>query len=133
MDASDHRTLAVRLGRLFEAVLWDIAIGIGLRIAEASQLIRWTRGIAVRTGLTSARHSGGPIELRGVWPLLVRMPCLRRTLILDAMHWRRGLRSTVVIGVAKDGARLHAHAWLELPGMAANSTLVAKFRPIAYL
>jgi len=41
-------------------------------------------------------------------------PCLARALAARAMLRRRGIASRLCLGVARDGGRLAAHAWLEI-------------------
>lgn len=43
--------------------------------------------------------------------------CLRRSLVLHRLLERRAVRSRVCIGVARNGAALDAHAWLECDGL----------------
>lgn len=59
--------------------------------------------------------------------------CLAQSLALH--HWLRaeGVPSVLRIGVRKDGARLAAHAWVELGGVVVNDSpvAVAAFQPLA--
>ena len=45
------------------------------------------------------------------------LTCLRRSLVLQALLERRAFRSRVCIGVARNGAALDAHAWIECEGV----------------
>jgi hypothetical protein len=38
--------------------------------------------------------------------------CLRRSLVMYRLLWRRGLTSRICFGVAKNGSVLDAHAWI---------------------
>jgi hypothetical protein len=42
--------------------------------------------------------------------------CLVRAIVLHAVLARQGRTSAVVIGAAREGGRLRAHAWVELDG-----------------
>lgn len=59
-------------------------------------------------------------------------PCLRRCLLLLAWCRKRGVRATLVIGVAKHGAELKGHSWIELEGMAVheNPAHLKIYRPL---
>lgn len=45
------------------------------------------------------------------------LSCLRRSLVLHGLLERRAVRSRVCIGVARNGAVLDAHAWIECEGV----------------
>ena len=55
--------------------------------------------------------------------------CLRQSLVLHALLERRAVRSRVCLGVARDGAALDAHAWVETDGMGTDAG-VARFREL---
>jgi hypothetical protein len=64
--------------------------------------------------------------------LPVSARCLARSL---ALHWwlrSDGVPSSLKIGVAKEGAALRAHAWVDLDGVPVNGTPaeVAPFTPL---
>jgi hypothetical protein len=42
--------------------------------------------------------------------------CLKKALVLYALLVRRGFEVQLLIGAARDGSRLDAHAWLEHQG-----------------
>ena len=48
--------------------------------------------------------------------LLPRRPCLTQAFVAQYLLARRGVATTLRIGVAKDDAALEAHAWLEADG-----------------
>ena len=52
--------------------------------------------------------------------------CLRRSLLLHALLARRALRSRLCFGVARNGAALDAHAWIECDGIV-TSAEIARF------
>jgi hypothetical protein len=43
--------------------------------------------------------------------------CLRQSLVLYALLQRRAVKSRVCLGVARNGAALDAHAWIECDGL----------------
>lgn len=46
----------------------------------------------------------------------LRPTCLRRSLLLKELLWRRAEPSRLVIGVARNGDWLESHAWVETGG-----------------
>ena len=81
---------------------------------EAVSLCAWATGAA-------ARHH--------LWP----MRCLPSSLCLRWMLGRAGLPARLRLGVARDGGRLLAHAWVELAGRPVGETEegIAPFAPLA--
>ena len=59
-------------------------------------------------------------------------PCLCRCLFLLRWCCKRGIHANLVIGVAKDGAVLKGHSWIELEGTPfyEDSTLVKVYQPL---
>ena len=49
--------------------------------------------------------------------------CLRRSLVLHALLTRRGAPSRFCVGVARNGASLEAHSWVECGGVATEASL----------
>jgi hypothetical protein len=52
--------------------------------------------------------------------------CLRQSLVLHALLERRAVRSHVCLGVARNGAALDAHAWIECDSFVTDAD-VARF------
>jgi hypothetical protein len=63
---------------------------------------------------------------------LCRMTCLPKSLALRSMLSRRGLESTLRIGVRNAGAGLESHAWVESGGVPIgfDGDRVAEFSPL---
>lgn len=61
---------------------------------------------------------------------LLPMTCLPRALTLRSMLGRRGIRSEVRLGARKTAIGLHAHAWVEVLGIAIgeNDDLAGNFQ-----
>jgi hypothetical protein len=55
--------------------------------------------------------------------------CLRQSLVLYGLLERRGLPSRFCLGVAKSGAALDAHAWIDCDGVPLDAAL-ARFREL---
>lgn len=84
--------------------------------------------VATEPGTTAAHREGGAADdrlasarlghavRRALSPLPGDSRCLMRSLVLTEMLSRRGIRSSLVIGVAP-GAEFAAHAWVEHDGV----------------
>lgn len=106
--------------RLVPEVLWLVWRLEGtLRFSAPSALARHCARLSV---LPARPASKAPLPAPGVLNDLIslvyrllglRPSCLRRSLILKELFWRRGERSRLVIGVARRGDRLESHAWVE--------------------
>jgi hypothetical protein len=107
---------------------------LGLEILAAYVRVRWllrrrSLPIALRTlragvpGTTTGRdaHVAGLRLGRAVSRTLTALPtdsrCLTQALVLTSVLARRGIASSVVIGVHQDGT-FRAHAWVEHDGRA---------------
>jgi Transglutaminase-like superfamily len=114
-----------------EVVSLAVWIEIALKVMPFSRLLQ---------GLN--RHSPGTpsaASVRGEAQRLMRFvtvayeilpfppTCLRHSLVVQALLQRRAVRSRLCLGVARDGAALDAHAWVEADGMDAG---VARFREL---
>lgn len=126
MTMTDYLTLV-------EVVSLTLWIEIALEVMPFSRLLQ---------GLN--RHSPGTpsaVSVRGEVPRLMRFvtvayeilpfptTCLRQSLVLYALLQRRAVRSRVCLGVARNGAALDAHAWVEADGMGTDAG-VARFREL---
>ena len=49
--------------------------------------------------------------------------CLRQSLVLHALLERRAVRSRLCFGVARNGAALDAHAWIECDGIVTGAEI----------
>ncbi len=101
--------------RLVEAGAATLAAEIGLRLLPPKTCLALARRSA-----STARPSA-PVDTARLARLVEiadghlpgRSTCLRRALALSWVLGRRGVRTTVNIGVARQGGDLLAHAWLE--------------------
>jgi hypothetical protein len=106
---------------IIQATGWFAAIEIGLRVLKLRTLLNilgnekrnWQRGhdelcpslerVAYCVELASRFHALYPT-------------CLRKALVLYALAIRNGVKVRLIIGTAKAGRTLQAHAWLEHEG-----------------
>jgi hypothetical protein len=97
------------------AVAWRALRKHGLRHAMATARDRF----GVRDGVTQMSVEQGIRLGRAVRRTLNVLPsdsrCLMQALVLSSLLARRGVDSTVVIGV-RPGEKFGAHAWVELAG-----------------
>jgi hypothetical protein len=110
-----HKTMA----RLYfrEAILALVLARFVVRFLPAAWILAWARRpprrinrFAVTEAVTWVPWA---IETVGRKPW-TQAACLPRALAAQAMLRRRGVASRLCLGVARDGAQLSAHAWLEL-------------------
>jgi hypothetical protein len=109
LSAADRVLLVRALGwvALARAALWFVPF-TRLRVA-ADRL----RASSLRRGTDPGRVAWAVQTATRAVP---RATCLAQALAADAMLRRTGRAPTLRIGVAKEGASLEAHAWLELDG-----------------
>jgi hypothetical protein len=110
---------------IVQATLWFAVVAVGLRLLQLRTVLAILHG-EKRSDRNSRSHStgiasGNPqraaycVELASrLYPL--RPTCLQKALVLYALLARRGFDVRVLIGAARDGIRLDAHAWLEHQG-----------------
>lgn len=100
------------------------------------------RWVERRLGLVSRRRSrpidpevvsccvwaAGAASRHHLWP----MRCLARSLSLRRLLGKRGVEGVLRIGVARDGDRLLAHAWIEWEGrpLGEAEESIARFEPM---
>ncbi len=89
---------------------------LAVRFAPMSRLTAWAsrppRRIA-RFALGEVGWVAWAVDTAGAKPWM-RALCLPRALAAQAMLRRRGIASSLCLGVARDGQGLAAHAWIEL-------------------
>lgn len=97
-----------------------LVVDVGLRVMEFPSLVR-ALGLSLTGRAGEQPGSIGPdtdLLVRGVDRVLQRWPpggrCLRRSLVLGYLLRRHG--PVIRIGVARDGAAVAAHAWVEVCG-----------------
>jgi len=106
LDRDDRRLLRRVL------VLTPLA-ALAVRAVPIARAVRLLASVPLAPPRTSARRTAHLVHGAG---LRLRASCLTRSLVLHALLRRAGLDATLVIGAARDGRRLHAHAWVELEG-----------------
>ena len=119
----------VNMGRVRQASTFAILIRAVL-LVSAVRLALWSvpfrfvrRGVTALTRRPPRRsHRLSVAQLswavRRVSPYVPRATCLTQALALHVLMRRAGLQSRVCIGVAKQGAQLESHAWVESQGKA---------------
>lgn len=101
--------------RLLEASAAALAVDACLRLASPVRclgLVRSGRALGVGGARVDPARLAWLAEVADRH-LPGRAGCLRRALTLGWMFARRGIDATVRIGVAREGTRLLAHAWVE--------------------
>jgi Transglutaminase-like superfamily len=110
---------------IFQAILWFAVVEFGLRFLSLRTLLA-----ILHVEKRSARNShsepplvafGTPERVAYCVELASRLrplnaTCLKKALVLYSLLHRRGFDAQMLIGVARDGGRLGAHAWLESQG-----------------
>ena len=90
---------------------------LAVRFVPAAWILAWARRPPRHINRFGAAEAAGwvgwAIETAAAkrW---MQAACLPRALAAQAMLRRRGVASRLCLGVARDGAQLSAHAWLEL-------------------
>lgn len=102
---------------LFQAASLFVVVDLALRIVPFQRLLRLHRR------LSAGPVTAGPPLSRLIWLVQVagrftpvEATCLKRALVLSWFLGRRGVPTTLRIGVARRGGTLDAHAWLEYVG-----------------
>jgi hypothetical protein len=101
---------------LREAALMLALTKLAVRFVPTARLVAWasrTPRAATRFAMWEAGWIASAVETVGAKPWM-RALCLPRALAAQAMLRRRGIASRLCVGVAREGATLAAHAWIEL-------------------
>lgn len=110
-----------KLALAAEILLVHARVGRMLRRRDIRAAVAALRGGATGPGDDAGSYAAGvrlgKAVTRVLGPLPVDSGCLRLSLVLCAMLARRGVASSVVIGV-RGGSSFGAHAWVELAGRA---------------
>ena len=131
---------AVHRLRVLEAVGALTVAGLLLRILPFRMVMKLVGSGAARAGENMVcRPATDPVAAavgRAVNSAAARLPwrsrCLIRALAGRAMLMRRGVPSTLVLGVTKKMEELQAHAWLVAGGgSVCGGREAARFQPIA--
>jgi hypothetical protein len=107
---------AMRNQYLREATVMLALARLAVRLAPASRILGWARRPRRRVRRFSMGEVGWirwSIEEIAPKPWM-NAACLPRALAAQAMLRRRGIASTLCLGVARENQELSAHAWLEL-------------------
>jgi Transglutaminase-like superfamily len=112
-----------RLSRLTptDVVLLTRALFVLVAFRLALSLLPWHRLVPFTTRpprFVVSRHGAGRLEWAVRWAsrLVPRTTCLTEALALNHLLRRDGQAGALRIGVANDGGRFAAHAWVELNG-----------------
>jgi hypothetical protein len=112
MKAKTMRRLYLR-----EAAVMLALASVSVRLLPATWILHWARRPPRRVNRFALTQAGGwvpwSIATIGDKPWM-QAACLPRALAAQAMLRRRGVPSRLCLGVARDGQKLSAHAWLEL-------------------
>jgi hypothetical protein len=114
LSASDWLQIA-------RAARWFVLVEFGLRYLALCTLLRITgkptssRVVLCEAGRLSPERVAYCVELVSRLDPF-RPTCLKKALVLYALLSRKGLDVQLMIGAARDGGLLDAHAWLEHQG-----------------
>jgi hypothetical protein len=99
-----------------EAAVMLVLARLAVRFLPASRLFAWAdrpiRHIR-RFAADEAQWIAWAVDHVGALPAMNAL-CLPRALAAHAMLRRRGIASSLCLGVARDGGDLAAHAWIEV-------------------
>jgi hypothetical protein len=114
------------------ALGWLIGATVAVRVLSYGTLTQTIGRIATgrtsRRGITPDQCATAIRRAARVWPAA----CLPQAVAGYCLLRRGGLQPTITLGVAKAGAHLAAHAWLECDGMTVTGADVdARYTPIA--
>jgi hypothetical protein len=108
-----------KLALAAEILVVDARVARALRRHDIRTVLERIRGRELGAGDGPSTYAAGARLGKAVTQVLGPLPlesgCLRLSLVLCALLARRGVGSSVVIGV-KGGSRFGAHAWVELAG-----------------
>ena len=109
------------LGCLRAALAWPVvaAVRLGLWLLPGP-LVRGVVDHAARPAAWTSRPGFDPAPIADAVVraarAVPRASCLTQALAAQALYVAAGAPGTILLGVARDGATLHAHAWLEHSG-----------------
>lgn len=109
-------------GLFLEAWLLLLALNVGLRLLP----FRWVRGWADRAARVAEPRRDGGRQVERCRRLVAtaaanHLPstaCLARSIALRAVLARRGVETSMRVGVQREDGELAAHAWVEWDGRA---------------
>jgi hypothetical protein len=114
------RSFSLADWRLFlEAMATIVTVHVALRMVELPRLVAWA---TLPSGERHAPCACADVERTATFVAMAGrvtgLQCLPRSVALTRLLARRGLTSTLRIGVRHDGETLAAHAWVEWGGRA---------------
>lgn len=86
-------------------------------LALSDRVFRWPKAEAARSPACSSARLAWLVDVAGRYAP-AGATCLKRSLVLSWLLRRRGIATTLRIGVARRDGRIEAHAWLERDGQA---------------
>jgi hypothetical protein len=101
---------------LREAAIMLIAARLAVHFVPPARLFAWANRPPRRINRFATDEAGWiawAVENLGARPWMNAL-CLPRALAAHAMLRRRGIASRLCLGVARDGGKLAAHAWVEI-------------------
>lgn len=101
---------------LREAVIMLLLSRLALRVLSPARIFAWTERPPRRTSRFAddeVSWISWAIQVASARPW-VAASCLAQALAAHAMLRRRGIANQVCLGVARDGDKLAAHAWIEV-------------------
>jgi hypothetical protein len=116
---------------LLRAGLWICAVRLGLWLVPLQKL----RGAVAFLTRENRRNRGACSLPQFVWAvsaasrLVPRATCLTKAVALHILLRRAGLQSSIHFGVAKEGERFEAHAWVE----SQNRVVIGEFESNRYV
>ncbi|MFC1879680.1 lasso peptide biosynthesis B2 protein [Chloroflexota bacterium] len=110
-------------GLLLRAWIWLLLVDLGLRVFSFARFQRLFVGPSVIKSAYDTLATKAVIQR--TWRLvdiasryhLYKMSYLRRSLVLQRLLSRQGLKTELRFGVTKEDGILQAHAWLEFEGL----------------
>lgn len=122
---------------LIVAWVWLPVFWLGLRVLGLSRVRDWLHRTAPSRAhgfltIPDIRAAGESVNIAARYtPFPVT--CLTRSLLLNWILQRSGVRSDLRIGVHLERGTLHAHAWVECEGTPVNdrADIAAEFVPFA--
>jgi hypothetical protein len=106
---------------LLEAVVTLVVVQLALRIVDFPRLMAWASRVHADDGAGWSRQRIERVAwLVEVASRLIWLRCLPRSVALTRVLARRGVTTTVRIGVRTKDQTLFAHAWVECMGRALN-------------
>jgi Transglutaminase-like superfamily len=119
MRVSDYATA-------IEVLALAVGIEIALRVMPFSRLLERLKRTSPDMTVPGDEYQRLVRYVTVAYEVLpIPATCLRRSVVLHGLLERRGVASRVCFGVAKNGAALDAHAWVECAGVVPDTAAAA--------